>query len=80
MIPTIHHHRRPTSPLLAPATASGHRPVVWYPEHQQLLFVIWLPGEMDAFKQSANSPDGVTRPHIADKDTGTYIRVRHQFS
>jgi two-component system OmpR family sensor kinase len=39
-------------------------------------FVIWLHGETEAFKQSANSPDGVTHPHVADKDPGTYIRVR----
>src|SRR5450756_992775 len=42
-------------------------------------YVLWPRGESDPFKQSANTPDGVTHPHTAEKDTGTHIRVRRMF-
>ncbi|HEV2694912.1 MAG TPA: ATP-binding protein [Verrucomicrobiae bacterium] len=38
-------------------------------------FVLWPHGDITSVKESANTPVGETRPHIANKDTGTYIRV-----
>ncbi|MDR3456338.1 MAG: HAMP domain-containing sensor histidine kinase [Verrucomicrobiae bacterium] len=42
-------------------------------------FVLWAHGDPAPFRESANAPDGVTRPHVSNKDTGTHIRVRHRF-
>jgi heavy metal sensor kinase len=39
-------------------------------------FVLWLDGDVEAFKASANAPGDVTRPHTAVKDAGTRIRER----
>jgi heavy metal sensor kinase len=42
-------------------------------------FVLWLHDAAVPFKQSANTPAGVTRPQPGAKDTGTYIRSHGEF-
>jgi heavy metal sensor kinase len=42
-------------------------------------FVLWLRDATTPFKQSANTPAGVTRPPPGEKDSGTYVRMHDEF-
>ncbi len=41
--------------------------------------VLWLGAEGNPFKKSPNTPAGVLRPTVDDKDIGTYIRSHDEF-
>ncbi len=38
--------------------------------------VLWLQDNADPFRKSPNTPSGVNRPNLSDKNNGTYIRSR----
>ncbi len=42
-------------------------------------FVLWLRDGAAPLKQSANTPAGVLRPQLGEKDTGTYVRTHAEF-
>jgi len=76
------HHNPPSPDQAAPGTLQLPPDIIGLfgtRNTNSFYFVIWLRGEVEAFKESANSPEGVTRPRIAEKDTGTHIRVRRTF-
>jgi two-component system OmpR family sensor kinase len=42
-------------------------------------FAVWVNGDVESFKASANAPEDLLRPHIAVTDAGTHFRVRGLF-